>query len=580
MRACTNCVRAKAKCAPSANGSRKCDRCYRMDKTCQPSPPIRKRRVTIQPNLNRPDTIEEKLDNLFNAIRAATKGNQASSEVVMRSLGLEELLSPNGSHPSSSSPVESPYAQNSHSSHGTFRAISTPSTSLPAASPAAATPHANALYDIGSSDAEYYLRRFKDEFLPNLPFLILSSSVSTHILQQDQPFLWSAIMTVASVRSTQQIALSKQFRVMLGQELYVNGTKSLDLLLAILVYAIWDRRYCLDKSIITSLAQSAKAIVYDLDLDKPPSTDASLQLLNELKGACKPTRRPYPPSFEETRALMGCFLLSSISSFARHGEALRWTNYCEECLRRLEEQKPEPTDALLAQIVRSRLLSEKIHSLPWSSLARESSTPGVPAAFYLSSLISELNRLRRSTPPELLQNKILLSEFYCTEWSIYESGLSKASGLVGHCSNQRLECLYSCLQAVKAWVDVFLTITPAQRFGASVCTYARMLRALVCIIRLYNCDFPEWNSSMVRETLNLSSILDETAKSFAQVKAAAGLDPEPSLDSDFYTTMSLRTRSMQTMWENMVVSPDAHVDPLLWPDLLDFPLELADMVTF
>lgn len=58
-------------------------------------------------------------------------------------------------------------------------------------------------------------------------------------LCQESPILWLSIMTVASTRSLQQGALSKEVRGVFGREAYVEGTRNMDLLLAILVYATW-----------------------------------------------------------------------------------------------------------------------------------------------------------------------------------------------------------------------------------------------------------------------------------------------------------------------------------------------------
>ncbi len=73
-----------------------------------------------------------------------------------------------------------------------------------------------------------------------------------------------------------------------------------------------DRRYNLDKPILASLVQLAVAILYDLGLDKPASDDAGLMLEYDLKGFPRPGRYERSPTLEERRALLGCFLLSSV----------------------------------------------------------------------------------------------------------------------------------------------------------------------------------------------------------------------------------------------------------------------------
>lgn len=88
-------------------------------------------------------------------------------------------------------------------------------------------------------DAESYLKRFRIDFVKHLPFIIMSPSVTAHQLRQESPFLWLSEMTVASSRSTQQIALSKEVRGIFGREAYLEAIRNIDLLLAVLVYATW-----------------------------------------------------------------------------------------------------------------------------------------------------------------------------------------------------------------------------------------------------------------------------------------------------------------------------------------------------
>lgn len=88
-------------------------------------------------------------------------------------------------------------------------------------------------------DSELYLNKFRTDFAKHVPFILIPSSVTSLQLRQARPILWVCIMAVASSNSTQQIALSKEARAIFGREAFVEGTKNMDLLLGILVYAIW-----------------------------------------------------------------------------------------------------------------------------------------------------------------------------------------------------------------------------------------------------------------------------------------------------------------------------------------------------
>jgi hypothetical protein len=78
-----------------------------------------------------------------------------------------------------------------------------------------------------------------------------------------------------------------------------------------------DRRYLYGKPVFVSLVQLAIAILYDLGLDKAPPKDPGMVLAYDLKGAAKPSGIPRVPVMEERRALLGCFLMSSVQVYIR-----------------------------------------------------------------------------------------------------------------------------------------------------------------------------------------------------------------------------------------------------------------------
>ncbi|CAK43008.1 uncharacterized protein An17g00800 [Aspergillus niger] len=287
VRACTNCVRAKTRCALSgASGT--CERCVRLRKACQPSPPVRKRRVVAKASAKDVQKLEEKLDGLYSILQGQTGllngPMQPAQEPVIPAPHTDETVS-----------LPIPLTQDLS---GTTCSPAAPSLEQPRATS----------YEPNDDDAELYLARFRSDFIDHLPFLDIPVSQSAHQLHEESPLLWLAIMTVASTRTTQQKAMSRQMREAFGREAFVEGTRSIDFLLSVLVYATWDRYYALDKPLFTSLMQLAIAIVYDLGLDKPPVQDPSLLLSYDLKGHNRPSHYSRLPTMQERRALLGCFL--------------------------------------------------------------------------------------------------------------------------------------------------------------------------------------------------------------------------------------------------------------------------------
>ena len=84
---------------------------------------------------------------------------------------------------------------------------------------------------------------------------------------------------------------------------------------------------------------------------------------------------------------------------------LRWTMYSDECLRVVETKKEFTSDALLVQLVKLRLISEKMFDVSRScSMAEVDSLKGPPAMFYLKSLEAQLNDFKSKIPLELKDN--------------------------------------------------------------------------------------------------------------------------------------------------------------------------------
>jgi hypothetical protein len=200
--------------------------------------------------------------------------------------------------------------------------------------------------------------------------------------------------------------------------------------------AFRDLRHSFERPIFLSLVQLAIAILYELGLDKPPFKDPALILAYDLKGIKMPSRLSRSPTMEERRALLGCFLMSSVygyvllqlfyvdsgrsSSFLRKGETLRWTAYSNECLRVLETQKEFPSDVLLVQLVKLRLISEKMIDAPWSGAmiqADHSTTP--PAMFYLKSLEAQIQDFKSNIPTEVAGNSRSFSVLFSRSLPIY-----------------------------------------------------------------------------------------------------------------------------------------------------------------
>lgn len=175
----------------------------------------------------------------------------------------------------------------------------------------------------------------------------------------------------------------------------------------------------------------------------------------------------------------------------------------------------------------------------------------------------------------------LLLEVYYTELSIHEVGLSQAPNLFTGFANQRLLCLYSCLNATKAWADVFLSIPLVEYVGLPISSFSALVHSFMGMYRLSNFEHSEWDLGLVKETLDVSLFLGEAQQRFAQVKEAAGLDQGDSggrgVETDTFSNLAERLRVLKMSWDESHGSSITQLnDTTPNDDIGDFPMSLLD----
>jgi hypothetical protein len=76
---------------------------------------------------------------------------------------------------------------------------------------------------------------FRTTYLHHFPFVYLSENLTTDDLHKKYPLLCHAIRTVLTKAITQQSRLSKQLREQLASRIIVQGERSIDLLLSLIM---------------------------------------------------------------------------------------------------------------------------------------------------------------------------------------------------------------------------------------------------------------------------------------------------------------------------------------------------------
>lgn len=90
-----------------------------------------------------------------------------------------------------------------------------------------------------TDDANGLLEIFKDQACLYFPFISVPKSTSAEDLRRERPFLYLAIMAVTSQKSYQKEELGKLLLRQIAERVFVDGERSLDLLLGILTFTAW-----------------------------------------------------------------------------------------------------------------------------------------------------------------------------------------------------------------------------------------------------------------------------------------------------------------------------------------------------
>lgn len=166
-------------------------------------------------------------------------------------------------------------------------------------------------------------------------------------------------------------------------------------------------------------------------------------------------------------------------------------------------------------------------------------------------------------------------ELHHAEICIYEMGFS---GSLTREPNYRFECLMTCLQSIKLWIDLLLTISPSEYCGFHFGTYTMMIRCFIDLWRLQTLDYPEWDCTLVSATIDVSAVLATIESNFAQLNDVDGASPH----LEFSRIMVSKLGGFRASWDALIASTSAvHFDvSTAMEDWTDFPAGLLDTVTW
>lgn len=170
-----------------------------------------------------------------------------------------------------------------------------------------------AIVAIPASDPspEECLTNFRKHMLKYFAFLHLPSD--TQWLRRERPFLFLSIMAASSQSTQTKLALGERIKQILMQRIFLDndpGAVNIDLLLGLLTFLAWGHDHLLHRTAakVSRFTQLAMTLVFDLRLNKPLPDDSNMLPI----GGNYTTSRGPTRSLEERRAVLGCFVMSSM----------------------------------------------------------------------------------------------------------------------------------------------------------------------------------------------------------------------------------------------------------------------------
>jgi hypothetical protein len=114
--------------------------------------------------------------------------------------------------------------------------------------------------------------------------------------------------------------------------------------------------------------------------------------------------------------------------------------------------------------------------------------------------------------------------------------------------NQRIESMYSCLRAIRAWFDVFFAVPIEEVAGSPFPIYIQLSQVQIALYRLTTSEDPAWDKELVRNTADLLVLLDQTVDFFTRLDSTYKIKVSAGEETVFRMAAKIM-RNIKTSWE-------------------------------
>lgn len=323
-----------------------------------------------------------------------------------------------------------------------------------------------------------------------------------------------------------------------SERILINSEKSIDILQGIIVFVSWYHPHVFWAAQVTNLLHLAMAMTIEMGIDRSP------QLCGDFKQSTVKAVHTQPsltrvPRLEDHRTLAGVYFLTGMlaSSFKKI-DAMPFTKYLGDALNMLEQACEFESDMFAVQMVRLQHLSEETYTMEAAS---------APTHMYVRAFNADLERLRKEDPCKNVDNVFLKMQYLTAEILVWE--LSLIDLLENHAKPLRshLEDLYHCVEAIKAFIDIFFTIPSSMYLLVPFMTFGQFAHAFIVLVKLASLEVEGWDMKDMHGRLDFGVVIEEAASRF---DSAAKSSPDGMVvNNECFGKWAHRMRWMKQVYE-------------------------------
>ncbi|KAJ5389077.1 uncharacterized protein N7496_000145 [Penicillium cataractarum] len=520
-RACEPCRQLKVRCDPDpAHPDSSCKRCAKAGRACVVTAPTRKRQKKTD---SRVTELERKIDALTATLQASHRGafglepppkQESSSSHSPEIPGRRWLRDdPNlagskrhhdGLLVSQYPRQDSPSAEKLPPQQSSSRQWRVPSADETA--PSKAGNEFVDMIDRGVVDvetAQAAFDRYITKMAPEMPMVVFPPGTTMGFVRRERPALFLAILAVAigPFKKDMQLKLLDDVYRMCAERVVVKGEKSIELVQAFIVLAIWymppDN---LEELKFYQLVHFAVVVSMDLGLNRRKGgEDRPFSRLREVL-----LKKPQGSTFdingpEAKRTWVGCYFMAvQVSTALRRTHLVRWQPYMDECLHTLENHPDAlPSDkhiiwwAKLGQIIEESS-TQLTTDDPLSIITFADSK----IRYAVKGFSNQLAQWRREVPEDAY-SLTLAHTYHVINLFVHESAMSvdcRESCLPNSPNNDLptsvlaplIDAISTCIHSIHQSLDIICSIEPDRLICLPTVALARTSYPVVSLIKIYS----------------------------------------------------------------------------------------------